>query len=487
MKRRIIISLGVLLGLYVLGGTTSMFCLHRSIEQLSALAEAHRIQVLRADLAASGVRIERDLMAHGNDPDYQSTVHAEGVSRCETALARCGGCHHKPAVQTQLDATRETFEAYVAAADRLFTVLNTDRAPAMEREANLLADHLARQAAEMADMAAGHVATRSQDVAASVRNARFTVLGTLAVAFVASGVIAIHLMRRLTQPVEALVTGIGRVRRGDLTHRFALDADEEFHVLGDAFNDAYESLMEAQAGAYQAEKMAAVGKLAAGIAHEIGNPLASISAVAQMLRREHLSDRQAEKVDLIMREVERTSAIVRELLMFSRSPGSWKSEAVNINAVLDRAVSLLRYDKRMGRTKIICRFSSDLGTVHGDADGLLQVFTNVLINALDALSIHPIEEARVVISAKQERDMIVIRFEDNGPGMTEAQISKAFDPFFTTKEPGAGTGLGLWVCYRVVQNHRGAIHIESQPGCGATIIIELPAEEKLRENSAEDV
>jgi len=288
------------------------------------------------------------------------------------------------------------------------------------------------------------------------------------------GFVGLHLQRRMTRPVDALLRGIALIRDGNTAHRFSIDADQEFRDLGNALNEAYDSMAAAQENALQAEKMAAVGKLAAGIAHEVGNPLASVSSVAQMMKRNSAGDEQSEQIDLIMQHVARASRVVRGLLSFSRPPPDEQKVRVDVSELLEKAGALLKYDKRVGRARVEPRYSPGLVIERGDPDRLILVFTNIMINAFDAMSAHNSGDGCLTIRAAREGDRIVTQFEDNGPGMTQEQIDSAFDPFFTTKDPGTGTGLGLWVCHQVIEKHRGTIRIDSRVGAGTTVTVELP-------------
>ncbi len=474
MRRRITICLGLLLGLFVIGDVIALLCLNRSIIELTALAESHRIQVMRANLASSAVRIETDLIAYAAGRPRDALRQRDSVRRFRAAMHACGDCHHGPAVQAQLDEVHETFHAYAAAVDRLLDSVDTEDAHALERDANLIADRLTREATHMADRAMDHVSVGSEDAAGSVRNAWVTLIGTLVATLAVGGILARHLQRRLTRPVDALMRGIRLIRDGQTRHRFEIDGDEEFRALGSALNSAYESMLTAQEGVLQAEKMAALGKLAAGIAHEVGNPLASISSVAQLMQRHNAAPEQTERIDLIRQHVARASQIVRELLAFSRPSRDDRLGPVDVSALLDKAISLLKYDKRAGHSAVDPRYEPNLCIKRGNADRLLLVFTNVMINAFDAIAARRDGDGRLTVAAGREGERIVVRFEDNGSGMSEEQIESAFEPFFTTKEPGAGTGLGLWVCYQIVERQGGIIRIDSRAGAGTTITIELP-------------
>ncbi|HRX87774.1 MAG TPA: ATP-binding protein, partial [Phycisphaerae bacterium] len=372
---------------------------------------------------------------------------------------------------------RKTFATYAAAIQRL-AAAPAGKADGLEREANALAEQLVVQASDMADRAYHHLGLRGSDAAASIHQAWMILCATMAGSIVLGGVVAWHLHRRVTRPVGALLAGVQRVRDGDGQECLTVAADAEFRALGDAFTSAYADLTAAQERVLQAEKMAAVGKLAAGIAHEVGNPLASISSVAQMMRRKCDDPEHIERLDLIMQHINRASRIVRELLTFSRPVYERGPGEVDISTVLERTVALLRFDKRAGKAAIECRYAPELRIQRGDADRLMTVFTNVMINAFDAMALCRNGDAKLVITGEETDEQVTVSFADNGPGMAREEIHNAFEPFFTTKEPGSGTGLGLWVCYQVVQKHGGTIRIESGqhaggPG-GTRVVVELP-------------
>lgn len=141
--------------------------------------------------------------------------------------------------------------------------------------------------------------------------------------------------------------------------------------------------------------------------------------------------------------------------------------------VFDRATSLLRYDGRAKHIQIE-RSYEKLPVVWGNADRLLLVFTNIIVNSFDAVSGQGNGRGTVAITSQCEGEYVVTRFEDNGPGLNEEQVARAFEPFYTTKDPGTGTGLGLWVAHRVIQQHRGTIEIQSYAGGGTVVTVKLP-------------
>jgi C4-dicarboxylate-specific signal transduction histidine kinase len=257
-----------------------------------------------------------------------------------------------------------------------------------EQEVLSLANRVVSLTTEMVDQAHIRLKVKSDEVSGSVHNAWVVLCITLVAALLFGGVVAFHLQRRLTKPVIELLSGIERSRKESVMHDFKMEADVEFQQLGHAFNQAYRELKSAQDGILQAEKMAAVGKLAAGVAHEVGNPLASISSVVQLMRRRCQSEDQLQQIDLIMDHIRRISGFVRELLNFTRPPKDDKRDMVDIVAMLDQAVSLLGYDERSKEVRVISEYDEDLMKVSANADRLTMVFTNIIVNAFDAMAGH---------------------------------------------------------------------------------------------------
>lgn len=476
MKRRILISLGLLLAICLVGDVTAMVCLWRSTHDLASLAESHRIQALRADLASAGVRVELDLLSLFAGHAHTSEERAANVQRFQRSLRRCSTCHHPPHLVAEFDDLRNYLDSYRATLTDLYESPDPRRAYTLRDEAMRLADSFVEKTTELSDRADKHLMASSAEVSSNINRAWAVLVATLLILLIAGGVVASHLMGRLTKPVEALLEGVQRARAGDANPRFSVRADREFRVLADAFNTAYKELSTAKDSIMQAEKLAAVGKLAAGVAHEVLNPLASISSIAQLMRRHCGSEEQARQLELIITETTRISKVLRELLTFSRPVKPEEHGPVEIGPMLEHAVRLMRYDHRAIRIGIELRLDPNLPQAVGDSQRLLLVFTNIIINAIDAMSATGDGSGNLTISARNETGPVTVTFEDSGPGMTEDQLTHAFEPFFTTKEPGAGTGLGLWICYQVVQRHRGKIRLASRLGEGSTVTVELPSD-----------
>ena len=222
----------------------------------------------------------------------------------------------------------------------------------------------------------------------------------------------------------------------------------------------------------QSEKLAAVGQLAAGVAHEINNPLTAIQANAQLLQRSMSSSDTSdlEMIEVIIEASERASQAVRDLLDFSRQE-RYQIAPVDLNETIQRTLALM--GPELGSRSISLQFdpSFDLPLINASQDHLQGVWLNLMINAIDAIDEGP---GVIVIKSRRVENNIEVSVTDSGRGISEDKIPRIFEPFFTTKEPGRGTGLGLSVCHQIVTRHGGHMRVSSQLGKSTTFTVVLP-------------
>jgi two-component system NtrC family sensor kinase len=236
---------------------------------------------------------------------------------------------------------------------------------------------------------------------------------------------------------------------------------------------------EAQDRIAQTEKLAALGTLAAGVMHEINNPLATIAACAEAtsIRVEAERDRvggvgaeMLEALTLVSQEVQRCKRITDTVLDFSRPKPVHKS-LVDVNAAIDRTLFLLKHHPRFKRLAVAVDADRAIGAVVlADEEQLVQVFMALLLNAVDAMA----EQGTVTLRSRANDRHVTVEVIDEGVGIRRADLNKIFEPFYTTKPPGRGTGLGLSVCYAIVSAHDGRIEVDSTPGAGSVFRILLP-------------
>jgi two-component system NtrC family sensor kinase len=221
----------------------------------------------------------------------------------------------------------------------------------------------------------------------------------------------------------------------------------------------------------QSEKLAAVGQLAAGVAHEINNPLTAIIANAQILHRELPPDHDLqESVDLIARAGARAAQVVRNLLDFARKE-DYSLGLTNLNETLERSLELVQHELLSRSVRLDFEPDPELPPILASQDHMQSVWLNLMLNAIDAMDKIPGE---IRITTRRVGDEIHVSISDNGKGIPPERLSRVFEPFYTTKAPGRGTGLGLSVSHRIVKQHGGHIRVESQMGVGSTFTVILP-------------
>jgi signal transduction histidine kinase/ActR/RegA family two-component response regulator len=254
--------------------------------------------------------------------------------------------------------------------------------------------------------------------------------------------------------------------------------------LHTALQEQLTTIQKTQVRMLQSEKLAAIGELVAGVAHELNNPLTSIILRAQMLLSQTTDAESCRELELIVAESQRSGKIVRGLLEFARQRPS-ENQPVQLNRVINSALDLMGYELRTRNIRVEMSLAADLPTTQGDPYKLQQVIVNLLTNAWQSMEAAQkgsflritTRRARSVYASQEDAHIHVIRLtiQDDGPGIAQEVISRIFDPFFTTRPLGEGTGLGLSIAYGIISEHKGHIWVESSLGKGATFIIELPA------------
>jgi signal transduction histidine kinase len=222
-----------------------------------------------------------------------------------------------------------------------------------------------------------------------------------------------------------------------------------------------------------AGRLAAVGELAAGVAHELNNPIAAIQGFAQLLTgRNDLDETTKNDLGIVYREAQRAAKITQNLLSFARKREPEK-QLISINEVIEKTLELRAHQMKVNNIEVAVDFAADLPKTMADFFQMEQVFVNIINNAEQAM-LEAHGKGRLVVKTQKAGNVIQATFADNGPGISEENIKRIFDPFFTTKEVGKGTGLGLSICYGIVEAHGGHIYARSKLGEGTTFVVEMP-------------
>ena len=285
-------------------------------------------------------------------------------------------------------------------------------------------------------------------------------------------------------PIRHVVAMSQKVIGGDLTARVGIRLPGEMGTLCRAVDSMAEAVAEREDLLKQAtrqqigrsEQLASVGRLAAGVAHEINNPLVGVLAFAEMLReKENMDEQDREDLEVIVRETKRVRDIVRGLLDFARETPSVKTD-LNINDVIRATLRLLGKRDAFQGIYIVEDLHENLPLIHGDKNQLQQVIMNLVLNACEAMP----QGGTLLLSSASSGEHVAVQVSDTGCGIPAENLDKIFEPFFTTKSVGKGTGLGLAVSYGIVQQHGGSLEVHSEVGRGATFRITLPVSREER-------
>jgi two-component system NtrC family sensor kinase len=286
-----------------------------------------------------------------------------------------------------------------------------------------------------------------------------------------AGIIAVPIARLITHPIDQLVKANRRLADGDMTVRVEAPGEGELAMLSRSFNTMVETLYRTQQELLHKENLASVGQLAAGVAHEINNPLGTILLFAEVMNKELAADDpRREDFKMIINETIRCRKIVADLLNFARQQ-EVLAQACDIHDLLEQVIEGVSRQERFKQVQCIRRFSPQLPSIEADQAQLMQVFVNLFDNAADAM---PAGGTITISTRLIDNQRFEVKVSDTGCGISEENLGKLFTPFFTTKPVGKGTGLGLSIVYGIIKMHRGQITVNSQSGQGTTFTVILP-------------
>ncbi|HYJ90708.1 MAG TPA: ATP-binding protein, partial [Pyrinomonadaceae bacterium] len=296
-------------------------------------------------------------------------------------------------------------------------------------------------------------------------------------ALVPNLLLVLLVLRSISRPLQRITVAAVAVTNGEYgTEVDMRRTNDEMGLLADSFNEMsrkmavdIEELRRLNEQLVRTERLAAMGTLAAGVAHEVNNPLASISSLIQMMQaNSDIDTATKDKLQLISEQIRRITRVTKDMTDFARVRPVAKKE-INVNHVIKSSLRLAEFDKAFQSLDVHTELDETIPAVVADADQLQQVFLNLLLNARDAMP----PGSKLGIKSSQVSSEVRVSVSDSGCGINDSDSKQIFDPFFTTKAPGKGTGLGLAICYGIVTAHGGRIEVESRNGQGSTFHIIL--------------
>lgn len=326
------------------------------------------------------------------------------------------------------------------------------------------------------------------------KNRRNSALFAAVTLLLVSVFIGLFIQRFVHRPVRQLVEQTNYIAEGDLDETVPINTRDEIGYLARSFNKMTVKLREARQQAQEreraleqkvvelrqiqdhlvrSEKLASLGKMAAGVAHEINNPLASLLTYCYYLLRKLGNEKSIkERLEVMIKETTRCSTIVRNLLDFAGEVPP-ETKPVNVNDILNQTLFLLESQVLFYNIEIRKNFDCSLPPVMIDSGQIQQVFINIILNAAEACG----DEGILEITTRSKKNHIEVEFQDNGCGIPKENLGKIFDPFYSKRDRGEGTGLGLAVSYGIVERHRGSIEVESKSGKGSIFTVKFPLSE----------
>ncbi len=307
----------------------------------------------------------------------------------------------------------------------------------------------------------------------------------------------------VTNPVDELTRGMEHVAGGDLGYSVQIKSIDEIGVMANTFNSMIKDLKEArdqrerwtqtleeevtkkteeikktQAGLIQTEKLSSLGRMAAGVAHEINNPLTGVVTFAHLMKKRfEPGSTDAEDIDVIIEQAERCAKIIKNLLTFARATPSEKG-IIDVNNIISKTITLVKNQEKFHNVKFSLDLDNAPFVVQGDGTQFQQICLNMFLNAVDAMKLRGEITVTTIPVEEDGKPFVEINFTDTGGGIKEEDLPKLFEPFFTTKPVDKGTGLGLSITHGIIKHLGGSIKVKSSIGKGTSFIIRLPLMEK---------
>jgi len=481
MKKKIVFGLSIFALMFFFGGIYIVMTTETTIYDLHRLSQLHHTVALRKDLLMGIKQNQSSINLRGTY--FAVAPETSGEKSLLGMVTKCLGCHPSPPSNEIIINLKNQIEIYQALTHGAFTAfpgstISESRAGAALR----LGDNLIRKMEQIINVTGANLEIQERKILREI-NQRKTILFILVTVgpFFAVG-LAFILIRGLTRPVNSLLDATRRLKAGDLDYRIS-GLRDEFGEVADSFNEMAASLKKQMQEMQRTEQLRVSGEMAAGLAHEIRNPLAGMKVSIEVLLSElNIEERDRDVLAKIIEQIRHIELLMKNLLNYAR-PVAAQPEIVNVNKILEKTAYFIEKHPSFvsgdPRKQIIKELDDHLPEIIGDPQQLQQVFLNLLLNAADAIP----EGGKITIRTchDQKSDCIGIEIHDTGKGVPGELRERIFQPFYTTKGKGKGTGLGLAVSKRIVEEHGGSIDVANNAAGGAVFKIVIPVKAAERE------
>ena len=472
MKKKIVFGLAIFALMFFFGGVYIVTTTQNTIYELHRLSQLHYTIALRKDLLTDIKKKQSNIRLQGTLPALEAET--SGNDTLMKTAAKCLACHHAPPTgETVHNLVNQigTYEAFSVRAFSSFpgTAISEGRAGMVLR----LGDDLIQKMDRIIAVTSASLDRQEREILKRTNQRKIILFTLVTIApFFAVG-LAFLLIRGLTRPVNSLLDATRRLKAGDLDYRIK-GLHDEFGEVANSFNEMADSLKKQMQEMQRTEQLRISGEMAAGLAHEIRNPLAGMKVSIEVLLSElDIEESDREVLQKIIEQIRHLELLMKNLLNYAR-PVAAQPIHVDVNKILEKTVYFVEkhpsFISGNPRKQLIREFDQHLPEIFGDPQQLQQVFLNILLNAADAIP----EGGKITVKTCHDGNAKTVAIEmcDTGKGIPAELMEKIFQPFFTTK--GKGTGLGLAVSKRIVEEHGGNISVSNNVSGGVTFAITLP-------------
>jgi signal transduction histidine kinase len=471
MKKKIIFGLAIFALMFFFGGVYIVTTTQATIYELHRLSQLHRTVALRKDLLLSIKNNQESIIFRNR---HFAMEEASGERSMTAIVEKCYACHTSSPFRDKIDSLKKQIEGYRVLTGAVFATGPGSAFSEKQIGAALtMGNDLIAKMEAIINVTSANLEKQERVILRKI-NERKTLLFIMVTIgpFFAVG-LAFFLIRGLTRPVNSLLDATRRLKSGDLDHRIS-SLNDEFGEVAASFNEMAASLKKQMLEMQRTEQLRVCGEMAAGLAHEIRNPLTGMKVSIEVLLSElNIEERDKEVLLKVIEQIRNIELLMKNLLNYAR-PVAAQPVRFNINKILEKTIYFIEkhpsFISGNPRKQLIRELDDALPEIVGDPQQLQQVFLNILLNAADAVQ----EGGTITIKTvhgKQAKTVTIV-LQDTGKGIPEELMEKIFQPFFTTK--GKGTGLGLAVSKRIVEEHGGSIAVSNNVSGGVTFAITLP-------------
>ncbi len=480
MKKKIVFGLAIFALMFFFGGVYIVKTTETTIYDLHRLSQLHRTVALRKDLLLGIKKIQSGIILRGRQLVMEETAGDEGTMGI---LQKCLDCHQTSPSREAIIILKNQIETYHETTRAVFaTQPGSATSESRAGTALRLGDDLIGKIERIITVTSNNLEKQEREILGKIQQRKVILFMFVTIGpFFAVG-LALILINGMASPLSSLLAATRRLKAGDLDHRI-IGLRDEFGEVASSFNEMAESLKKQMQELQRTEQLRVCGEMAAGLAHEIRNPLAGMKVSIEVLLSElTIDERDRDILRKIIEQIRNIELLMKNLLNYAR-PVAAQPVSFNVNKILDKTMYFIEkhpsFNSGNPRKRIVKDLDDNLPEIVGDPQQLQQVFLNLLLNAADAIPDGG--EITVKTCVDKEGRTVAIDLHDTGKGIPSELTEKIFLPFFTTKGKGKGSGLGLAVSKRIVEEHGGSIRFSNISTGGVTFTIILPV--KTEENN----